>query len=92
MEAPAFRQGFYSRQQMIKAPLGAAVRLECPAMLSKELLDILICPACRRDRNAEEALAYDQQRQVLKCAACHRAYPVRDDIPVLLIDEAKIEQ
>ncbi len=77
---------------MIRTPSGAAFRLECPAMLSKELLDILICPACRRDRNAEEALAYDQQRQVLKCAACHRAYPVRDDIPVLLIDEAKIEQ
>ncbi len=61
-------------------------------MLAKELLDILICPACRRDHNAEESLAYDQQRQVLKCAGCHRVYPIKDDIPILLIDEAKIEQ
>ena len=60
-------------------------------MIAKELLDILICPACRRDRNAQEPLAYDQQRQVLKCNACRRAYPVRDEIPILLIDEAKIE-
>jgi uncharacterized protein YbaR (Trm112 family) len=61
-------------------------------MIAKELLDILICPACRRDRNAQESLAYDQQRQVLKCNACRRAYPIRDEIPVLLIDEAKIEE
>ena len=60
-------------------------------MLAKELLDILICPACRRDANREESLAYDPQRQVLKCAACHRAYPIKDDIPILLIDEAKVE-
>ena len=60
-------------------------------MIAQELLDILICPACRRDRNLEEALAYDQQRQILKCNACRRAYPIRDEIPILLIDEAKIE-
>ena len=28
----------------------------------------------------------------LKCVACHRVYPVRDDIPVMLIDEATIEE
>jgi uncharacterized protein YbaR (Trm112 family) len=28
----------------------------------------------------------------LKCVKCHRIYPIRDDIPVMLIDEAKIEE
>jgi hypothetical protein len=28
----------------------------------------------------------------LKCVQCHRVYPVRDDIPVMLVDEAKIEE
>ena len=54
-------------------------------MLSKELLDILVCPACKG------ALDYDPGRQTLKCAACHRVYPVRDDIPIMLVDEATIE-
>ena len=61
-------------------------------MIAKELLDILICPACRSERNAQIALVYDQARQVLTCSGCRRAYPIRDGIPVLLIDEARIEQ
>jgi uncharacterized protein len=28
----------------------------------------------------------------LKCVECHRVYPIRDDIPIMLIDEAKIEE
>ncbi|MGH9602669.1 MAG: Trm112 family protein [Terriglobales bacterium] len=54
-------------------------------MLSKELLDILVCPACK------QPLAYSETAQTLKCAACRRVYPIRDEIPILLIDEAKIE-
>ena len=61
-------------------------------MLAKELLDILICPACRSQRDVQEPLAYDEARQVLTCAGCRRAYPIRDGIPVLLIDEASIEE
>ena len=60
-------------------------------MIAKDLLDILICPACRHDRNVQEPLAYDEQRQVLKCNGCRRAYPIKDEIPILLIEEAKIE-
>ncbi len=56
------------------------------AMLPKDLLDILVCPACK------QPLDYDAVQQTLKCRACRRVYPVRDDIPVLLIDEAKIEE
>ena len=55
------------------------------AMLAKDLLDIIVCPACK------QPLDYDADKQTLKCRACRRVYPVRDYIPVLLIDEAKIE-
>ena len=61
-------------------------------MIAKELLDILICPACRSERDTQISLAYDEARQVLTCSGCRRAYPIRDGIPVLLIDEAKIEK
>jgi len=52
-------------------------------MIAQELLDILVCPVCKTP------LAIEDNR--LKCAQCRRAYPVRDDIPVLLVDEAVIE-
>lgn len=55
-------------------------------MLSKELLDILVCPACK------SALDYNPERQTLKCNSCHRVYPIRDGIPIMLVDEATIEQ
>ncbi|MSV30246.1 MAG: Trm112 family protein [Bryobacterales bacterium] len=53
--------------------------------ISKDLLDILVCPLCK----ATVSLTPDQSG--LKCEKCHRVYPIRDDIPVMLIDEAKIE-
>lgn len=51
--------------------------------LSQELLDILVCPKCK------ETLVYQQNNSRLLCKACHLAYPVRDGIPVLLLDEAE---
>ena len=52
--------------------------------LDKELLDILACPNCRGD------VEYREQEQVIVCVgACGYRYPVRDDIPVMLIDEAE---
>lgn len=53
--------------------------------ISKELLEILICPACKGD------LDLKPDNSGLKCVKCHRVYPIRDEIPVMLIDEAKIE-
>ncbi|PLY08297.1 MAG: tetraacyldisaccharide 4'-kinase [Desulfuromonas sp.] len=50
--------------------------------LSKELLDILACPACKGE------VDYRQAEQQIICPACKLAYPVRDEIPVMLIDEA----
>ena len=51
--------------------------------LDKELLDILICPNCRGD------VEYREDEQLIVCVGrCKYRYPVRDDIPVMLIDEA----
>lgn len=50
--------------------------------LSPELLDLLVCPRCK------SALEYQDAGQRLICHACHLSYPVRDDIPIMLIDEA----
>ncbi|QZY30767.1 Trm112 family protein [Nocardioides coralli] len=45
------------------------------------LLEIIVCPDCRGDLAAEG--------EELVCGSCGLAYPVRDDIPVLLVDEAR---
>lgn len=55
------------------------------AMIAKELLEILVCPACK------QALEYRQNPESLKCKQCHRVYAVKDDIPIMLVDEATIE-
>jgi len=55
-------------------------------MIAKELLEILVCPAC------EQALEYRQSPESLKCTQCHRVYSVKDNIPIMLIDQAKIEE
>jgi len=54
--------------------------------ISKELLEILACPVCK----VEVRLTPNDTG--LKCVKCHRVYPIRDDIPVMLIDEATIEE
>lgn len=53
--------------------------------ISQDLLEILACPACK----AKVELKPDGSG--LKCVKCQRVYPIREDIPVMLIDEAKIE-
>lgn len=50
--------------------------------LDERLLEILICPACR------SGLEHKERRHVLVCAGCGRRYPVRDNIPVMLVEEA----
>ena len=51
--------------------------------MDKKLLDILVCPICKGP------LLYDKARQELICKADRLAYPIRDDIPVMLEDEAR---
>jgi uncharacterized protein YbaR (Trm112 family) len=52
--------------------------------VSKELLAILACPLCRKPVR----ILADESG--LKCESCKRVYPVRDDIPVMLLEEATI--
>jgi uncharacterized protein len=57
-------------------------RKGCSMSISKELLDILACPKCKGDIHLNE------QGDGLICDACRLMYPIKDDIPVMLIDEA----
>ncbi len=51
--------------------------------VDKELLEILACPNCHGD------VEYREAEDVIECVGeCRYRYPVRDDIPVMLIDEA----
>lgn len=51
--------------------------------ISKELLEILACPQCKGDVRLTEA------QDGLVCGACKLLYPIKDDIPIMLIDEAQ---
>lgn len=51
--------------------------------MDKKLLDILVCPLCKGP------LTYDKAKAELVCRADRLAYPIRDDIPVMLEDEAR---
>ncbi len=50
-------------------------------MLSKQLLDILCCPKCHGD------LLYEQPKNTLTCKKCGTLYPIKDDIPIMLVDD-----
>ena len=50
--------------------------------LSKELLEILVCPKCKGE------LEYRETEERLICATCGLAYPIKDDIPIMIVDQA----
>jgi len=54
--------------------------------ITKYALDILVCPVCK----TRVELLSDESG--LKCVSCRRVYPVRDEIPVMLPEEAKIAE
>lgn len=51
--------------------------------MDRKLLDILVCPVCKG------ALVYDKKKAELICKADRLAFPIRDDIPVMLEEEAR---
>jgi uncharacterized protein YbaR (Trm112 family) len=53
--------------------------------VDKELLEILACPNCKTP------VRLVNNGQALKCDKCRRVYPIKDDIPVMLIDEATVD-
>ncbi|HHT9158562.1 MAG: hypothetical protein A2099_03655 [Planctomycetes bacterium GWF2_39_10] len=53
-------------------------------MITNELLDILACPLCKMDVRLEG--------ERIICTKCGRRYPIKDDIPIMLIDEAELPE
>ena len=53
--------------------------------VDQELLDILACPQCKTKVELVKGGA------ALKCNTCKRVFPIKDDIPVMLLDEASVE-
>jgi len=58
---------------------------DTPVNIDPELLAIIVCPACRSELDLTQA---DGPAELV-CRGCGLAYPIRDDIPVLLVDEAR---
>ena len=52
--------------------------------IQPELLEILRCPVCKARVHLQE------DKSGLKCESCRRVYPIKDDIPVMLAEEAQI--
>lgn len=48
--------------------------------ISSELLNILVCPACRQK--------VELKGEFIVCSGCGKRYPIRDEIPVMLVNEA----
>ncbi|HEY6401526.1 MAG TPA: Trm112 family protein, partial [Blastocatellia bacterium] len=54
--------------------------------VSPDLLEILRCPACK------SKVEMKPDGGGLKCVSCRRVYPIRDELPIMLVDEAVIEE
>jgi uncharacterized protein YbaR (Trm112 family) len=54
--------------------------------ISKDLLDILACPVCK------EPVFLTLDDSALKCRQCRRVYPIREEIPVMLVEEATLDE
>ncbi len=74
----------------LSARLWRAASFDGGAMIDPELLEILVCPACKSKVEPRDVRVADKTETRLVCtsATCGLRYPVRDDIPVMLIDEA----
>ncbi len=55
------------------------------AMISQDLLDMLVCPVCKKP------VVLNANGAGLKCGECRRIYPIQDDIPIMLVDAATID-
>ena len=72
----SYRELFHKRLRVSYIPVMA---------VDPELLEILACPNCKTPVHLVK------NGTALKCSTCNRVYPIKDDIPVMLIDEATIE-
>ncbi len=53
-------------------------------MINKELLEILACPLCKTGVILEG--------EKIVCTKCGRRYPIKDDIPIMLVEEAEVPE
>ncbi len=53
-------------------------------MINKELLEILACPVCKK------GIIYIPEQEKLICRNCNKAYPIKNGIPVMLVEEATV--
>jgi uncharacterized protein YbaR (Trm112 family) len=60
--------------------------LESGMAIHPDLLEILACPVCKTP------VELVKDGAGLRCAQCHRVYPIRDDIPIMLPEEASVEE
>ena len=57
----------------------------------KDLVSSFVCPECKSPLALQSAAGVAAGNEELKCAGCKRVYPVEDDIPILLVDRARID-
>lgn len=57
-------------------------------MISNDLLAILVCPSCKKKVEPKDAAAGENAQMWLVCTGCGLRFPVRDDIPIMLVEEA----
>jgi uncharacterized protein YbaR (Trm112 family) len=55
------------------------------SMIPQDLLDILVCPVCKRP------VILLANSKGLKCGQCHLIYPIQDDIPIMLVESATVD-
>lgn len=55
-------------------------------MIDKKLLEILACPAC------DDRPSVELKGDKLVCTKCKRAYPIKDGIPVMIVEEAVVQE
>jgi hypothetical protein len=67
---------------LISSITGSLKKKGCSMPISQELLEILACPKCKGDIHLNDS------GDGLICDVCRLMYPIKDDIPVMLIDEA----
>lgn len=78
--------GAIKRQQRLRDTyLCLARRYNGTAMIPQDLLDLLVCPVCKK------AVVLNANGKGLKCGECRRVYPIQDDIPIMLVDAATID-
>jgi uncharacterized protein YbaR (Trm112 family) len=74
--------GAFSGKHYVTQRPSGATHTERIMAVSEKLLEILVCPKCKGD------LVLTPPKDGLICGACKLNYPIRDDIPIMLIDEA----